>query len=451
MDKDRLKEIINNSQFELLMGENENEWFDCKGQPYSLEAYSKRELCKDVSSFANVSGGYIFIGICTAKADKSFGDIVEGVRPFSEKLINIQQYLDVIKEGVYPDIRDISIEWKATDKSNDKGIVIITVPEQDRYNKPFLIKKTIDNDKKKSEIMFGFAERIRDSSQPYNISNIHTLIKNGMVYVSDISTRLDNIEKKINAQFKPDREKKTIIKERLQRTLEENLLTDEGVLALSLYLEDENEILDWGLQECKIKNLIEEPPTLRINGWDLRTLESAKFIAGDFYRVSIKGYKAIDIYRDGTLIFAAATNESFLSWNSNTEKLRKLHTLALVEVIYNYSVLANVLIDSLKNKPDKFSVKCFLDNMKNDNYTHRLAPYVPWDIRSSAFDGKEAPATKCDDKYYYSKQSDPGVLGFNIVKEIYNWFGYEGNEIPFTRKNEDGIFTIDEKLIVDIK
>ena len=64
---EQLGQITDSADFDLLISEVENDWFDCKSQPYQLQdnQAAKRELAKDVSSFANETGGYIFIGVKT--------------------------------------------------------------------------------------------------------------------------------------------------------------------------------------------------------------------------------------------------------------------------------------------------------------------------------------------------------------------------------------------------
>ena len=76
----QLQEIVQSGDFESLLGEIESAEFECKAQPYAFDTDSgKRELAKDVSSFANSTGGYIFIGIKTKASSAHFGDEVEAI------------------------------------------------------------------------------------------------------------------------------------------------------------------------------------------------------------------------------------------------------------------------------------------------------------------------------------------------------------------------------------
>ncbi|MFX0208654.1 MAG: hypothetical protein ACFFDT_21920 [Candidatus Hodarchaeota archaeon] len=58
LDIKELESIINNGDFNKLVGKVETEFFDCKKEGYNLEnEKSKYELAKDVSSFANAKKG----------------------------------------------------------------------------------------------------------------------------------------------------------------------------------------------------------------------------------------------------------------------------------------------------------------------------------------------------------------------------------------------------------
>ena len=105
MDRETLAKIVETRTFDTLIGEIENDWFDCKKEPYQIQNESaKRELAKDVSSFANVGGGYIFIGVRTNHSAQHFGDEVEDSHPFPQNLVNTTQYRDILRTWIYPEI-----------------------------------------------------------------------------------------------------------------------------------------------------------------------------------------------------------------------------------------------------------------------------------------------------------------------------------------------------------
>ena len=90
LDLNDLKNNIANRSFERLIGEIEGQFFDAKGQPYRFDSGSdaKREFAKDVSAFANASGGYIFIGFQTQLAALRAGEEASAPRPIDRNLFD---------------------------------------------------------------------------------------------------------------------------------------------------------------------------------------------------------------------------------------------------------------------------------------------------------------------------------------------------------------------------
>src|SRR6266446_4465645 len=86
--------IVESSQFDKLIGEVENDLFDAKGQPYQFDAgdYARREFAKDVTAFANASGGYIFIGVIAGRGTTQYGEEVKELRQIPRELIDPDRY-----------------------------------------------------------------------------------------------------------------------------------------------------------------------------------------------------------------------------------------------------------------------------------------------------------------------------------------------------------------------
>ena len=198
----KLEKIISDGDFKSLIGKIENDFFDCKGQIYDLKnESSKRELAKDVSSFANLNGGYILIGPKTKNSETHFGDEVIEISLFDQNLVNPNQYLNVIKDWIYPDeIQGIKVYWKASKIDNNKGIIVIEIPAQKESLKPFLISKIVEEEKKISETIFGYAERKRDRSDPKKIKDIYEAMSEELLMdsteknITFLNSVLENLE-----------------------------------------------------------------------------------------------------------------------------------------------------------------------------------------------------------------------------------------------------------------
>ena len=128
LTKERLEALINDRAFADLIGETENQFFDCKSGIYDLTNPSKKlELAKDVSSFANAEGGFLLLGVQTERrATQSLDAIVE-LTPFSKALLNIEQCHSVISEWIYPRIENLTVQWVSEKTGNDRGFGIIKI------------------------------------------------------------------------------------------------------------------------------------------------------------------------------------------------------------------------------------------------------------------------------------------------------------------------------------
>jgi len=223
-----LEKIISNGDFNSLIGKIENDFFECKSQIYDLEKeYSKRELAKDITSFANLNGGYILIGLKTKESKTHFGDEVVEISLLNQGLVDPNQYKNVIKDWIYPDeIHGIKIYWKGSKDDNSKGIIVIEIPSQKESLKPFLISKILEEEKKLSETIFGYAERKGDRSDPKKIKDIYKIMRDGLLYDKNIENRFNNLESVIQLFLRKRREEeqrnkdKDVINKRVNQTLQ---------------------------------------------------------------------------------------------------------------------------------------------------------------------------------------------------------------------------------------
>lgn len=190
LDQHAITEILASGDFARLSGVTEGKHLECKGQPYDLsQDGNKRELAKDVSSFANTDGGIIIIGARTKKSSTHFGDEIDEVRPFEQSLLNPNQYQKILNEWLFPLPLDVIISFHKAAFS-PKGIFAINIPKQPDNLRPFLIKKTVEH-QKIAEVLFGYAERTDDNSKPWSVVDLQNMLRKGL-----------NYEKHLEQQFK---------------------------------------------------------------------------------------------------------------------------------------------------------------------------------------------------------------------------------------------------------
>jgi len=307
-----LESIIKDGDFNSLIGEAESEYFDCKRDTYDLKnSVTKYELAKDVSAFANAGGGWILIGIETKKSAKSFYDEIIAIHPFKESVCNPEQYIDIISDWIYPKLRDIEAKWYPTKKSPSKGIFVMEVPNQPKINKPFLIKRTIQDTGKTCEVLFGYSERKQASNDPKTVVELHQILRDGLNLdkrLQSIETALQELSKlspKINDEFYE-------VEKRIDAALSAVEMNEKRAMILTCYPDIPTRLNTlFSSKPESLKSILESPPKIRERGFGLRVFDKTTIIGGMFCRVAGGKRKVIDLYKDGVLIAGLEADVNF--------------------------------------------------------------------------------------------------------------------------------------------
>jgi len=107
-----LESILASGDFSRLLGVSETSWLEFKRDPYHLaDDRNKQELAKDVTALANADGGIILLGVATTREAAHLGDEVKEIHPFTESLVNPEQYHQILSTWVYPGLFQVEIKW----------------------------------------------------------------------------------------------------------------------------------------------------------------------------------------------------------------------------------------------------------------------------------------------------------------------------------------------------
>lgn len=456
-----LEKIISSGEFNSLIGKIENDFFECKSQIYDLKSeYSKRELAKDVSSFANLNGGYILIGPKTEDSETHFGEEVKEISFIYKNSVDIEQYNGVINDWIYPKVDGVQIKWIAA-KESDKGILIIKIPPQRENQKPFLIKKIIE-EKKSVEIIFGYSKRKQDKSESLKIEDIHKTLRDGLLYDKNIENRFNNLESLIQSSLEKRREEeqknkdKDVINKRVNQILQ-LYGNNKRMFILVAYPKEKLGKLKslFTNEEGSIKRKLEDPPLnagkIRYAGWSLETLDQGRIIEAQFVRVRNGERKTIDLYEDGTLIFAGTADEDFLAWASR-DGLR-INPIALIELVYNFISFYREVINDLTIKPSIISVEFRFLNMhlegKKTYLTKGPIDTLFWGEKHEAPQDNYSLETPIDFNVQdFLRAGKIAETAYKVVEKIYLWFeiSLDKGNIPYT-KIENSIISIDIEQI----
>jgi hypothetical protein len=450
-----LKAVVESKQFDKLVGEVESESFDAKGQPYQFNAgdHVKREFAKDITAFANAGGGYIFLGVATKQTPVHPGDEVFEVRPFAADLIDPSRHYQILAEWTHPEPKGVTVEWIPFGAAG-KGIGVITIPPQSDRTKPFLITKSVDTGKT-TETLLGYAERKRDTTDALSVVELQHALQLGMNFAQGISDRLDSVERVLESFFRTTADSEAAVKQaevltsRIDFALKHGELHKTRVLILAAYPTESTELKTlFSKQQDSLRQRVKHPPELRYSGWDLGSSDQVQSIEGKLVR-SVEGQrKVLDVYRDGCLIFAAPADSSFLAWASNDG--RRLNPIALIEVVTNFLRFYSFVLNDMRLGPSKVVFHIQLRNLGLDGIRTYLPPYGVNSIDFRfGYHAKEAPTDNCSAQLTVEADAyDPDRIAYELVRELYLWFGHEEEVIPYT-KAEDGISKIDVDQIIN--
>lgn len=428
--------LLGSGKLDDLVGVVEDVHVECKGAPYQLtKEVDRMELAKDVSALANAKGGIILLGCRTEKVPTISGDVVAEIRPFSRDLVNPQDYLNVIKDWVYPGL-EVEIDWFPMALDDTRGIIAMIVRERTTENRPFVVTKILDQSGKLPGTMLGYFERRRDTVPSTSVQELRDRLKDGIRF-SAIDRRLENIEEMLSAlKSKPTLIQPSLDPKALQKRIDTARLavglngTPNYVLAA--VPAPPTEIPSLFLSNSEVLQLLKTPPEIRQSGFDLDAGGTPEIVGAALRRSLIPGYKLLEFWQDGTLIFIARGDTDFLSWGNPSPSGRlTINSWVLVESALLFAQLLIKLMAHAVPTPAGALLHLILGNMTVNQLPCRLSRYAEKPNHYYDTPGKEAPeesvsvAAQCE---LGSAQS--GIMAYLLLGKLYVTFGFDADKVP---------------------
>lgn len=455
---EKIREILEKKSYQDLIGVLETDKVEFKGQPYLLENESqKQELSKDVTGLANSKGGVIIIGVKTEKNLLIPHDQVVEISPFpplTTPSTNLtEQYENILKTWVFPSI-DFEVKLYRVGEasqpdSSPKFILAIFIPEQKKEQRPFLIVRYFDEkNEKKSEIVFGYAERRGSGVTPMTVSELHRLINRGIFSDDVINSKFDVILDLLSTQSGLQEENQ-IMEKHIKDSLTALDRADNPVILLGVFPSEEVQIPTlFQSRESEIVQLLTNPPSLRNLGFDLRVGSFPAIREGQVRRALAPRGKILDLRRDGSLIFGAAGDGNFLCWGNANETTLTINPLALIESTYLFIELSQEVFRKFATpRPTKAIFMLSLRNPPQGDLQQGYNVEKPYNLLAGNWGSfRTAPEPSKDfrvecllEKYnFYTDEESSGRIAFGLLRELYTWFGIEENLIPYTEDTEKG-------------
>ncbi len=196
-----------------------------------------------------------------------------------------------------------------------------------------------------------------------------------------------------------------------------------------------------------IKSYLEDFPVLRFAGWDFKLGSSTR------YAIDLKGIEHMDtskrirVTENGGLLAQGALNRNFLCWGDGqawdeSEKSKKIHSLALIEFTYSSLIALQRIIESVQAP---ITIESEIGFMGIDReYTlryNRIGSGIISRENNFIDKGNSINLTlQADD---LSEKNLPSTT-YNLVVYIYRMFGLDGTQIPYSTETSG-------RMIIDVE
>jgi hypothetical protein len=177
------------------------------------------------------------------------------------------------------------------------------------------------------------------------------------------------------------------------------------------------------------------PPRLRRAGFSLEHDGNSRIVMGELRRVLIPSWKIMELWRDGTLIYAVdALVQPF--WGSpRPDGSLQLNPLALAEPVYLFAELSRLIYAESIHKLQRVEYRVHFERLVQDGKRASLGegPLEPFFFANG--NRHDAPDSKMDRTITWeSGEIEPGAVAYELVQEVYHWFGISDVGIPYTKK-----------------
>jgi len=448
-------DYLKQGKFEALIGEAEDAEFECKKTPYMLDTdLNQLELAKDVSAFANSSGGLILMGFETESESERAADVVRKVRTFRSDLFNAQRYSAVLESSIYPRIKGVVCQWHPASSSADLGVASILVPTQDDVNKPFLVNRVISDSGKIRGNLLGWYHRYHDKVGRMDAKDIHHFIRAGRVNY-EVERRLAGIETLLSdsalapvTHLGGNDQVCEQSKSRIQDAIRIAGLSDRPAYVLTAWPIAPVQIPHlFASKSSRVVKLLESPPTLRTAGFEIDAGGRAEIVEGKLMRAAYpEGNRDLELWRDGSLFFVAPADQEFLCWSRRPPPPLVINPVVLLESIYLFCELVSAIQDEMVPQDCGMVVGLELHGVAEKPLHLKGGELGNFGSRVSV-----APQTRYRaDEQWVSGKINAAILAYRIATKVYEWFGIAHDQIPYA-VGEGEARRVDTNAIINLR
>jgi Putative DNA-binding domain len=436
--------ILQSGDFDKLIGGLEDEHLECKAAPYQLGQEAERmELAKDVTALANADGGVLLIGVTTETEPTFRGDKIRGCGCVADGVVDFDRYQKVLSDWVVPSIPSLRFEWHPNAANKGEGIVSITVPQAASAGRPYLVAKAVSESGRVIGSLVGYFERVRDTVAPMKAAEIRDKLKDGLRF-AELSPRLGNIEAMVGNLIAPPSQPQPAFSfesEIFQRVkAARHALGYEGKPTFTQAAWPLQPVEFPGLFQSRnddIVKLLENPPQLRSAGFNLTSGTASAIAEGKLRRCVAPQFRLLEIWRDGLLVSVVQGDDGHLCWGTIRTNLpdMQINNIVLTETVFLFCHWAFTVYQYAVPKPERIAIRIMFADMSQDGHSFALNN-VP--LTRFTFGSRGRPAPNSAGQHFGTEadlNSGAGVVAYQLLKEVYVWFGFDEDDIPYVNRN----------------
>lgn len=429
-------EKLDAKDFGALVGMAECVWMDAKESPYVLDTpKQKLELAKDVTALANAGGGLIVLGFDTERHPTTAAERISKVCLFPMALVNADRYGKILGSLVHPPL-NVKVLLFENASGDGRGVAALVV--EAGAEKPYLVGNMLDETDESIGAYFGYFERKHDVIPPANIASIQQQLASGQKWTS-IEQRLAAMEALMTGWGKagpPVRNAGITDQERTKRLEAARIASGRDDAPIVYYTATPVGECDFptlfASRSERIVRLIENPPQLRQQGFEMWADKSSAIIEGKLRRNLLRKTRLIELWRDGLFIFIAQGDEDFLGWRMHGfDKPIHISNFVLAESTLMFCWLMRFVYEEANPKPGAIRLGVGFGNLTRPAGPATLSDVPEGKMRIGA---RPLPAPAAGVEVFQLADFanyDAEHLAYSLMADIYNWFGFDAANVPY--------------------
>ncbi len=199
-------------------------------------------------------------------------------------------------------------------------------------------------------------------------------------------------------------------------------------------------------RDSELLKVLSHRPKLSDRGWDIPRGGPVENIHGRLLRELVREGYLLQLSREGILMFLGKGDAGYLSYPLHHDGLQpyRLNPFVLAYCVYDFALLADSVYKFAEPGPSELVYVLELRNMENSGQPALLHP-GHGRLNAFLFDDryKKMPHDSKSFEIRMPFGMSPGVVWHKLLAEVYQGFGFDIGDIPYSR-SEDGVSTVDD-------